>query len=66
MSDQFLKTAEVARELRVSIQTVRNMVKRGFLPEVVISERIRRYRRSDVDRAIDVRVRAGFQEPSDQ
>jgi len=58
--DPLLRTRDVADLLSLSIDTVRDMVKAGYLPVVIIGAQTWRFRRSDLEEWIDARARAGI------
>jgi excisionase family DNA binding protein len=54
--EPLLSYEQLASELGVTIRSVRNMVYRGVLPVVVLGHRTRKFRRSDVERALKKRT----------
>jgi excisionase family DNA binding protein len=49
---EILTPAETARLLKVTERTIRNLVSRGLLRPIKLSERLVRFRRVDIDRSL--------------
>jgi excisionase family DNA binding protein len=49
---EILTPAETARLLRVTERTIRNLSSRGLLKPIKLSERLVRFRRSDIERSL--------------
>jgi excisionase family DNA binding protein len=49
---EILTPAETARLLRVTERTIRNLTSRGLLKPIKLSERLVRFRRSDIERSL--------------
>ena len=60
--EEYLTVAEVAGNLKLNQQTVRNWIDQGSLPAVRVGRRVR-IKRSDLDRILDQGYRGGGQEP---
>jgi excisionase family DNA binding protein len=49
---ELLTISEAATYLRVTTRTVRNLVARGIIPQIKITPKLVRYRKSDLDRSL--------------
>jgi excisionase family DNA binding protein len=54
--EPLLSYEQMASELGVPVRSLRNLVYQGVLPVVVLGHRTRKFRRSDVERALKKRV----------
>lgn len=49
---EILTISEASSYLRVTTRTVRNLVARGIIPQIKITPKLVRYRKSDLDRSL--------------
>jgi excisionase family DNA binding protein len=62
-SDEFLTVAEIAAELKMNQQTIRNWVDSGYLPAIRIGRRVR-VKRSDFDARLEASYTGTKQPPA--
>ncbi len=65
LADEYLTVAEVATELKVNEQTIRNWIDRGELPAVRVGSRRVRVRRPDLEAFVVATSGAGSSEAAD-
>jgi excisionase family DNA binding protein len=62
-SDEFLTVAEIAAELKMNQQTIRNWIDSGYLPAIRIGRRVR-VKRSDFDALLEANYTGSKQPPA--
>lgn len=60
METEFMTTKEVAEYLSIKPEMVNKMVKTGLLKPMILSHKIRRYRKSDVDAVVKALSERGY------